>query len=100
MILNHPDQIGNLDGIPAAARDQANRTDLKNLVRDRRRQLNGLGPEPKQYLGYVKGEPVTNPEYEEWKAKHDALKKQLDGYDKLAVRYEATVLVAVLNERL
>ena len=91
MILNHPDQIGNLDGIPAAARNDANRTNLKNLIQDRNRQLNDLGPEPKQYLGYVKGEPVTNPEYEKWKAKHDALKKQLEGFQSIQDRLDGKV---------
>ncbi|MFJ7247395.1 alpha/beta hydrolase [Kitasatospora sp. NPDC098652] len=88
MILNHPDQIGNLDGIPAAARNDANRTNLKNLIQDRQRQLADLGPEPKQYLGYVKGEPVTNPEYEKWKAKHDALKEKLDGFQSIQDRLD------------
>ncbi|MET8622290.1 alpha/beta hydrolase [Kitasatospora sp. NPDC004669] len=88
MILNHPDQIGNLDGIPAAARNDANRTNLKNLIQDRQRQLADLGPEPKQYLGYVKGEPVINPEYEKWKAKHDALKEKLDGFQSIQDRLD------------
>ncbi|MFE6054441.1 alpha/beta hydrolase [Kitasatospora sp. NPDC056446] len=88
MILNHPDQLGNLDGIPAAARDQANRTNLKNLIQDRRRQLADLGPEPEKYLGYVKGEPVTNPEYEKWKAKRDALNEKIAGFQSIQDRLD------------
>ncbi|MFI9319532.1 alpha/beta hydrolase [Kitasatospora aureofaciens] len=88
MILNHPEQIGNLDGIPAAARSEANKTNLKNLIQDRQRQLADLGPEPKQYLGYVKGEPVINPEYEKWKAKRDALQEKLDGFQSIQNRLD------------
>ncbi|MEU9046193.1 MULTISPECIES: alpha/beta hydrolase [unclassified Kitasatospora] len=79
MILNHPDQVGGLDGVPAAARDQANRINLQHGKQDLQRQLDGLGPEPKQFLGYVKGEPVPNPKYDEWKRQHDDLEDKMKG---------------------
>ena len=34
MIAQHPDRIGNRDGIPTPARDQANRTNLDRMVND------------------------------------------------------------------
>ncbi|MFI6154214.1 alpha/beta hydrolase [Kitasatospora sp. NPDC051170] len=88
LILNHPDQLGNLDGIPAAARDQANRTNLKNLIQDRKRQIADLGPEPDLYLGSIKGEPATNPEHEKWKAKRDALQEKIDGFQSIQDRLD------------
>ncbi|MFJ2188602.1 alpha/beta hydrolase [Kitasatospora sp. NPDC087861] len=90
MILNHPDQIGNLDGIPAVARDQANRTNLKNLIQDRQRQLADLGPEPKKMLSVAEtnGGPVENPDYTEWKRKRDALKEKLAGFQNIQKRLD------------
>ncbi|MGW4890913.1 alpha/beta hydrolase [Kitasatospora sp. NPDC004240] len=88
MVLNHPEQLGNLDGIPAAARDQANRTNLKNLIRERQRQIDALGPEPKRYLGYFRGEPVINPEYEKWKDRREALKEKLAGFQTIQDRLD------------
>ncbi|MFI6151544.1 alpha/beta hydrolase [Kitasatospora sp. NPDC051170] len=76
-ILNHPDQVGNLDGIPVVARDQANRINLERSKHDLRLQLDHLGPEPKPLLGSVKGEPVSNPEYEEWHRKKKDLEEKL-----------------------
>ncbi|MEV7026785.1 alpha/beta hydrolase [Kitasatospora sp. NPDC093558] len=90
MILNHPDQVGNLDGIPAAARDQANRINLKNLIQDRQRQLAGLGPEPRKMLSVAEtnGGPVANPAYTEWKRKRDALQEKLAGFQSIQNRFD------------
>ncbi|MFE5586032.1 alpha/beta hydrolase [Kitasatospora sp. NPDC056531] len=90
MILNHPDQIGNLDGIPAAVRDKANQTNLKNLIQDRNNQLKNLGPAPKQYLdpAETNGGPVENPDYTEWKRKRDTLKEQLAGFQSIQDRLD------------
>ncbi|GAB7185273.1 hypothetical protein ATKI12_5104 [Kitasatospora sp. Ki12] len=87
MILNHPDLIGNLDGIPAAARDQANRTNLKNLIQDRQIQLANLGPAPAATIGtgrFIR----PNPAYTEWKAKRDALQEKLDGFQSIQNRLD------------
>lgn len=90
MILNHPDQIGNLDGIPAVARDQANRINLKNLIQDRQTQLANLGPEPPKMLSVAEtnGGPVENPDYTAWKQKHDALQEQLTGFQTIQSRLD------------
>ncbi|MGW3046017.1 alpha/beta hydrolase [Kitasatospora sp. NPDC001159] len=90
MILNHPDQIGNLDGIPAAVRDKANQTNLKNLIQDRNNQLKNLGPAPKQYLdpAETNGGPVENPDYMEWKRKRDTLKEQLASFQSIQDRLD------------
>ncbi|AUY50826.1 alpha/beta hydrolase [Streptomyces sp. CB01881] len=87
MILNHPDQVGNLDGIPAAARNQANRTNLKNLIQDRQRQIADLGPAPAATVGtgrFIR----PNPAYTEWKAKRDALQEKLDGFQSIQDRLD------------
>ncbi|MBO1416572.1 alpha/beta hydrolase [Streptomyces sp. FH025] len=79
MILNHPDRIGALDGVPAVGRDQANRINLRQGGQDLQRRLDDLGPAPKRFLGFAKGEPVPNPEYERWKSRHDDLEDKLKG---------------------
>ncbi|MBP0453839.1 hypothetical protein J5Y04_30495 [Kitasatospora sp. RG8] len=90
IILNHPDQVGNLDGIPAAARDQANRTNLKNLIQDRQRQIADLGPAPAATVGtgrFIR----PNPAYTEWKTKRDALQEKLDGFQSIQNRLDGKV---------
>ncbi|MFG2904487.1 alpha/beta hydrolase [Kitasatospora sp. NPDC048286] len=76
-ILNHPDQVGNLDGIPVVARDQANRINLARSKQDLQLQLDHLGPEPKQFSGWVRGEPIPNPDYDEWHRKQKDLREKL-----------------------
>ncbi|MFE5582481.1 alpha/beta hydrolase [Kitasatospora sp. NPDC056531] len=90
MILNHPDQIGNLDGIPAAVRNKANQTNLKNLIQNYNLQLTNLGPEPKKMLSVAEtnGGPVENPDYTEWKRKRDALQEKLDGFQNIQKRLD------------
>ncbi|WP_051831054.1 MULTISPECIES: alpha/beta hydrolase [Streptomyces] len=89
-IHEHPDQIGNLDGVPAAVRDQANRVNLRNLIKDRETQLANLGPEPTRYLSVAEtnGGPVENPDYTEWKRKHDALQEKLTGFQSIQKRLD------------
>ncbi|MEU9043696.1 MULTISPECIES: alpha/beta hydrolase [unclassified Kitasatospora] len=86
----HPDQIGNLDGVPAAVRDQANRVNLRNLIKDRETQLANLGPEPTRYLSVadMNGAPVENPDYTVWKRKHDALQEKLTGFQSIQKRLD------------
>ncbi|MBP0451142.1 hypothetical protein J5Y04_16570 [Kitasatospora sp. RG8] len=85
-ILNHPDQVGNLDGIPVVARDHANRINLARSKQDLQLQLNHLGPEPKQFNGWVKGEPVPNPDYNEWHRKQKDLQEKIDSIDGIESR--------------
>ncbi|WP_394938551.1 alpha/beta hydrolase [Psychromicrobium sp. YIM B11713] len=44
-IAEHPERIGNLDGIPASVRDQANRLRLETEEAALRRELASLGPD-------------------------------------------------------
>ncbi|MER7581923.1 alpha/beta hydrolase, partial [Kitasatospora sp. NPDC097691] len=87
---DHPDRIGNLDGVPAAVRDQANRVNLRNLIQDRQNQLANLGPEPARYLNVAdtNGFPVENPDYTVWKRKHDALQEKLTGFQSIQNRLD------------
>ncbi|MBD0693841.1 alpha/beta hydrolase [Streptomyces sp. CBMA123] len=93
MILNHPDQIGNLDGIPAVDRNQANQTNLARAHQDIQHQLDGLGPEPKQFLDIAdtNGGPVENPDYTTWKQKHDDLTDKMTGITAIENRLKAPV---------
>ncbi|MEV7600730.1 alpha/beta hydrolase, partial [Kitasatospora sp. NPDC089797] len=93
MILNHPDQVGNLDGIPATDRNQANRINLTNLIQDYDRRLAGLGPEPKKMLSVAEtnGGPVENPDYTAWKRKHDDLTQKLAGFQSIQDRLDGKV---------
>ncbi|WP_052707332.1 alpha/beta hydrolase [Streptomyces rubellomurinus] len=89
-IQDHPDQIGGLDGVPAVARDKANRINLQRGKQDLQRQLDGLGPEPKKMLSVAEsnGGPVENPDYTEWKRKKDLLEDQLKGVKSLENRMD------------
>ncbi|MER7770450.1 alpha/beta hydrolase [Kitasatospora sp. NPDC096140] len=93
MVLNHPDQVGNLDGIPAAVRHQANRTNLANLIQDHNTQLANLGPEPPKMLSVAEtnGGPVENPDYTAWKRKRDELRTQLDGFKAIRDRLDGNL---------
>ncbi|MER7772477.1 alpha/beta hydrolase [Kitasatospora sp. NPDC096140] len=76
-VLNHPDRVGNLDGIPAVARDQANRINLARSKQDLQARLDRLGPEPEQFLGWAKGEPIPNPDYVAWHRRQQDLQEKL-----------------------
>ncbi|WP_280726819.1 alpha/beta hydrolase [Kitasatospora sp. MAA4] len=89
LINNHPDQVGNLDGVPSVARDQANRLGLSRILTDLQGQLAALGPEPPRFDGVVSGGfPVETMEHMEWQKKHDALQSQLDGFDSIQDRLD------------
>ncbi|MET8623280.1 alpha/beta hydrolase [Kitasatospora sp. NPDC004669] len=92
-INDHPDQVGALDGVPATARDKANRINLQRGKQDLQRQLDGLGPEPKKNLSVAEtnGGPVENPDYTEWKKKHDALEDKLKGIKSIEERLNTKV---------
>ncbi|MFD8705624.1 alpha/beta hydrolase [Kitasatospora sp. NPDC059648] len=85
MVLNHPDQIGNMDGIPAVDRDQANRINLARGKQDIQRQLDGLGPAPSATIG--SGRFIRpNPAYTDWQQKHDDLTDKMNGINAIEGR--------------
>jgi hypothetical protein len=73
LIANDPALIGNRDGIPAWARDQANRHQIDDHRAALQRQLDALGPEPSFYF-----DPAR---WAAWKQQHDALTNKLAGLD-------------------
>jgi hypothetical protein len=82
LINNHPDQVGNLDGVPAEARDQANRLQLTHIEGDLQTQIDALGPEPPAMIG-----PRTpNPARGVWDQKRDALQAQLNNFTDMSNR--------------
>ncbi|MDH6141193.1 hypothetical protein P3T35_003210 [Kitasatospora sp. GP30] len=90
LINNHPQDIGNLDGIPSASRDQANRIGLTRIQSDLQAKIAALGPEPPMFDGLVSGGfPIQTGAYTEWKQKHDALQGQLDQYNHIQDRLTA-----------
>ncbi|MBV2156751.1 alpha/beta hydrolase [Kitasatospora sp. SUK 42] len=91
MVLNHPDRIGALDGVPAVGRDQANRINLRRGRQDLQHRLDELGPAPRRFLGFARGEPVPNPEYERWKHRHDDLEDKLRGVEAVEQRLDTPV---------
>ncbi|MFJ9845379.1 alpha/beta hydrolase [Kitasatospora sp. NPDC101155] len=92
-IHDHPDQIGNLDGVPAIARDQANRVRMKQTKQDLQLQLDHLGPEPPQKIDGPQG-PVTNPDYMAWDAKNILLREKLKGIADIESRLGGAKLAA------
>jgi hypothetical protein len=81
LITNHPDQVGNLDGVPAESRDQANRLQLAHIEQDLQWQKEALGPEPPGMVG-----SMVNPDYTAWHQKHAALDAQLKHYQDISDR--------------
>ncbi|GHF32389.1 hypothetical protein GCM10018790_07450 [Kitasatospora xanthocidica] len=86
LVLNHPDQVGNLDGVPAAARDQANRITLPRAQADLRTQLAALDQaEPTSWVG-TPGGAGKNPQHVVWEAQRKALEDKLHGLQTLQDR--------------
>ncbi|MEU4113553.1 alpha/beta hydrolase [Kitasatospora sp. NPDC028055] len=92
-INDHPDQVGNLDGIPAVARDQANRINMKNAKQNLQLQLDHLGPEPPHKIDGGQG-PITNPDWMAWDAKNIDLREKLKGIDDIESRLDGKKLAA------
>ncbi|MER7672393.1 alpha/beta hydrolase [Kitasatospora sp. NPDC096128] len=88
MILNHPDQLGNLDGIPATGRDQANRINLARAKTDIQHQLDALGPEPLDIPtgADMNGIPIQDGKLDEWRKKHDDLTEKMNGINAIEGR--------------
>ncbi|MBD0693844.1 alpha/beta hydrolase [Streptomyces sp. CBMA123] len=85
LILNHPDQIGNLDGIPATGRDQANRLNLARSKQDIQHQLDVLGPEPDSTVATPYG-AYDSPAHKLWKQQHDDLVEKMNGINAIDTR--------------
>ncbi|WP_395293971.1 alpha/beta hydrolase [Kitasatospora hibisci] len=81
----HPDQIGNLDGIPAIARDRANRITLQQAKQNLQLQLDHLGPEPPAKIAGMSG-AVSNPAHDEWERRKALLQEQLTGVNAIEKR--------------
>ncbi|MFB7905728.1 alpha/beta hydrolase [Kitasatospora sp. NPDC056076] len=90
MALTHPEQIGNLDGIPATGRDQANRITLAKTHADLQQRLDALGPEPDSVVGTPYG-AVEPPDHKLWKQEHDGLVDQLNGIKAIEDRMKVPV---------
>ncbi|MET8701830.1 alpha/beta hydrolase [Kitasatospora sp. NPDC004723] len=86
----HPDRIGNLDGIPAVARDRANRITLQQAKQDLQLQFDHLGPEPPAKVAGVSG-AVSNPARDEWERRKALLQEQLNGVNAIDERLTTKV---------
>ncbi|MFG2825376.1 alpha/beta hydrolase [Kitasatospora sp. NPDC048365] len=88
LIHNKPEQIGNLDGIPATARDEANRLTLTQRRGELQGELDRLGPEPVDKP--VPGAMVYTEslEHKQWREKRDELNDKLKGMDAIQTRLD------------
>lgn len=89
----YPATIGALDGLPAAARDDANRMVLAETRSQVQLDRNALGPEPDRMIWTRRGgEPVMieNPEWRKWDDKRAALDGRLKGMKAIEKRFEDT----------
>ncbi|MEE1821756.1 alpha/beta hydrolase [Streptomyces sp. BE20] len=84
-VHDHPDRIGNLDGIPAVARDGANRLTLQQAKLDLQAQLDHLGPEPPAKVAGMNG-AVSNPAHDEWERRRALLQEQVIGVNAIEKR--------------
>ncbi|MFG3362993.1 alpha/beta hydrolase [Streptomyces griseofuscus] len=97
----HPDAVGALDGLPATARDQANRTVLDEAHAKARLDYDAWlkkHPEPERYQPYIdpytgsmpKGLSVESQEWKDWEEARKSARKSLDGMDAIQTRFDAT----------
>ncbi|MFF7994743.1 alpha/beta hydrolase [Kitasatospora xanthocidica] len=90
-IQDDPAQVGNLDGVPAAARDQANRINLTRTQADLQKQLSDLDKsEPLSVTGTPYG-ATESPDHIVWKAERDALQGKLKGLQAIQDRLDKPV---------
>ncbi|CAL2073493.1 MULTISPECIES: alpha/beta hydrolase [Streptomyces] len=97
----HPDAVGAMDGLPATARDQANRTVLDEAHAKARLDYDAWlkkHPEPERYQPYIdpytgsmpKGLSVESQEWKDWEEARKNARKSLDGMDAIQTRFDAT----------
>ncbi|MFT2016400.1 alpha/beta hydrolase [Streptomyces sp. 796.1] len=79
-IALHPSSVGSLDGLPAVARDEANRTVLAEKQADYRTQLNAVPPEPTKIQPGRVGNPIATrtAEWIAWDKKWGGKKSHLE----------------------
>ncbi|MEU3029266.1 alpha/beta hydrolase [Streptomyces incarnatus] len=96
-----PDSVGALDGLPATARDQANRTVLDEAQAKARLDYDAWlkkHPEPERFQPYIdpytgsmpKGLSVESQEWKDWEEARKNARKSLDGMDAIQTRFDAT----------
>ena len=96
-----PDAVGALDGLPATARDQANRTVLDEAHAKARLDYDAWlkkHPEPERFQPYIdpytgsmpKGLSVESQEWKDWEEARKNARKSLDGMDAIQTRFDAT----------
>ncbi|WP_190012843.1 alpha/beta hydrolase [Streptomyces lucensis] len=97
----HPDSIGAMDGLPAAARDQANRTVLDEARSEAQLDYDAWlkdHPEPKRYTPYinpltgteVKGAMVESQEWKDWEKARKGARGGLDGMEAIQQRFDTS----------
>ncbi|MEV5141127.1 alpha/beta hydrolase [Streptomyces syringium] len=90
----HPASIGALDGLPATARDEANRLVLAEVRGSFEQQLKDLetGPKPKyeHHINPITGLPLQGKENkrQEWENKRKYLQDQLAGMQQIQNRFQ------------
>lgn len=80
LVEHQSSAVGNLDGVPALARDAANREAAPQLSAQLDQQIATLrGQEPAQWIGVGSRFPRPNPAWTEWHDQVDALTAHRDG---------------------
>lgn len=80
LIHEFPSQVGWMDGVPATARDQANRLGLSQEGAQLKTQLASLqGNEPPQYLGEGRFGPTPNTAWQQWQGQISGIETKLAG---------------------
>ncbi|GGR40001.1 alpha/beta hydrolase [Streptomyces roseolus] len=86
-------QVGALDGLPSATRDEANRIVLAEKRAELQLRLDAIPPEPKKLIIGPRA-AVRNPEWTAWNEKYGKdltfLKDNLKGIDAIQARFDAT----------
>ncbi|MDQ8707883.1 alpha/beta hydrolase [Streptomyces sp. LHD-70] len=89
----HPASVGAMNGLPAAVRDEANRTVLAETRGEYQTALNAIPPEPKKLVPAGRS-LVANPEWTAWNAKYGddrlRLTDALQGMETIQKRFDAT----------
>ncbi|WP_307842784.1 alpha/beta hydrolase [Streptomyces sp. RK75] len=92
-IALHPASVGAMDGLPAEARDEANRTVLAEAKAQYSLQKSAMPPEPEKYVWEDHGKNqalVVSDKWKKWNAKREHLEGALRGMRAIEARFEAT----------
>lgn len=96
-----PGTVGNLDGLPAPVRDEANRMVLAEARGAAQVEYDAWlrkHPEPTRYTDYInpmtgtvmKGVKVDSPAWKEWEEARKSARKSVDGMDVIQRRFDAS----------